>query len=478
MERLPEDMAVERYHHDIVKLLREHHPRSPQLQPMPHPPPNLSQHHGALSAQHPAVAAQVVHHRSNTAPRSKPKRPKSQVMGPPHSNDLNATEGNATLKRSSSVKKKRDPPPPPPPSVQQPNSLDGHRMIFKTEGPLNTDFSGPISMPQFAELGLEQPNPAFLGMKPVTSAAGIQQQQQQRAQLDSNDPFNFVQLLNSGGTSTSMPPQPVVHQRQQSMPATFPAVTSQSLTPQQQQLHRNHVSPPPPRGSHSAHTSPQSIQLYSMHIQNPPNPSSPNKLRPPLPTSPTHLAALRLATATSGFDFPSTSTAQNIHQDDRLHQTMQRHNAPQQQPQQQQLQPQQQQQLQQQQLQPQQQQQQQQQIVYPHYPTPPSHHSGIEGTPQHPPNPASHDSFPTPSPESPGQWSNSPHSQGDWSESVRSPPGSHIVMSSQQQVQHQPHHLYQVNSLLHSRQTIGLPPQPSAPPPSSSHQPTQNSIYI
>lgn len=54
------------------------------------------------------------------------------------------------------------------------------------------------------------------------------------------------------------------------------------------------------------------------------------------------------------------------------------------------------------------------------YLTPPSQHSGGI-TPQH----LSHtlDSYPTPSPESPGHWSSSsPHSNSDWSESVHSPP--------------------------------------------------------
>ena len=40
MERLPEDVANERLHHDIVRLLRDHHPRCPQMtQAVSRPPP-------------------------------------------------------------------------------------------------------------------------------------------------------------------------------------------------------------------------------------------------------------------------------------------------------------------------------------------------------------------------------------------------------------------------------------------------------
>ena len=41
MERLPEDVANERLHHDIVRLLRDHHPRCPQMtQAVSRPPPH------------------------------------------------------------------------------------------------------------------------------------------------------------------------------------------------------------------------------------------------------------------------------------------------------------------------------------------------------------------------------------------------------------------------------------------------------
>lgn len=61
---------------------------------------------------------------------------------------------------------------------------------------------------------------------------------------------------------------------------------------------------------------------------------------------------------------------------------------------------------------------------YYQYLTPPSQHSGGI-TPQH----LAHtlDSYPTPSPESPGHWSSSsPHSTSDWSEGISSPPANNL----------------------------------------------------
>lgn len=60
-----------------------------------------------------------------------------------------------------------------------------------------------------------------------------------------------------------------------------------------------------------------------------------------------------------------------------------------------------------------------QQSTFYQYLTPPSQHSGGI-TPQH--LVQTLDSYPTPSPESPGHWSSSsPHSTSDWSEGVQSP---------------------------------------------------------
>ena len=474
MERLPEEMALERYHHDIVKLLREHHPRSPQLQPMPHPP-QPQQHQNSLHGSHSMVHNPQVVQRTHTAPRSKARRPKSQVMGPPQ-NAGDVIPDGAAIKRSSSVKKKRDPPPPPVSSLELQSALDTRHPMFNTANTLTPMYgTGPRSMPQFTDMTVKQPPPYEDCVKPTASIVSLQQ-------VNNADPFNFVQLLNSGPQVQGVTPQAavqghVVHQRQQSMPASFTS-TSSVLSPPQNPHHSNHLSPPPPRGTHSAHTSPQSQNQYILPVQ---NPTSPSKLRPPLPTSPTHLAALRLATASSGFDFPVTSSAQTVNhlqQQQQQHEQQAHQQQQQQQLHQQQLQHRQQQQHQQHQQQPHQQQPLPSTSFYPHYPTPPSHHSGVEATPQHAATTNSHDSFPTPSPESPGQWSSaSPHSQSDWSEGVRSPPGTQIALG-QQQLSHQ--HIYQQqSSLLQSQQTLGLPltaQQQAAQqqPPSQS----QSSIYI
>ncbi|KAL1377371.1 hypothetical protein pipiens_016314 [Culex pipiens pipiens] len=65
-----------------------------------------------------------------------------------------------------------------------------------------------------------------------------------------------------------------------------------------------------------------------------------------------------------------------------------------------------------------------QQSSFYQYLTPPSQHSGGV-TPQH--LVQTLDSYPTPSPESPGHWSSSsPHSTSDWSEGVQSPAAANM----------------------------------------------------
>lgn len=64
------------------------------------------------------------------------------------------------------------------------------------------------------------------------------------------------------------------------------------------------------------------------------------------------------------------------------------------------------------------------------YLTPPSQHSGGV-TPQH--LVQTLDSYPTPSPESPGHWSSSsPHSNSDWSEGIHSPSNTVYVTGGHQ----------------------------------------------
>lgn len=63
------------------------------------------------------------------------------------------------------------------------------------------------------------------------------------------------------------------------------------------------------------------------------------------------------------------------------------------------------------------------------YFTPPSQHSAGGATPQH--LAQTLDSYPTPSPESPGDWSSSsPHSNSDWSEGVQSPAANNVYVTA------------------------------------------------
>lgn len=164
----------------------------------------------------------------------------------------------------------------------------------------------------------------------------------------------------------------------------------EQLMMQQRQMQPNTLSPP-----YSNQSPPHSVQSnMSMSPQAYSGSPSPAKNRPSLPTSPTHIAAMRAATQQKhggipqtqnlpmGFDFsqasldiPLTYSAQTVTPPT---------------------------------LQPQQYQQQN------YYLTPPSQHSDVQSVMP---------DFSTPSPESPGHWSSSsPHScTSDWSENITSP---------------------------------------------------------
>lgn len=160
---------------------------------------------------------------------------------------------------------------------------------------------------------------------------------------------------------------------------------------QQRQMQANTLSPP-----YSNQSPPHSVQSnMSLSPQGYNGSPSPAKNRPSLPTSPTHIAAMRAATQQKHGGVPQ---AQNLQMGFEFGQTglelpmgFAGTPAP---------------------LQPQQfQQQQQQQQNF--YLTPPSQHSDH----------LLPENFPTPSPESPGHWSSSsPRScNSDWSENVASP---------------------------------------------------------
>ena len=402
MERLPEDVANERLHHDIVRLLREHTPRSPQMAQVvtSHV---VSQHsssmsNGLVSHQQSQMQPQALQ-RTNTQPKAKSRRPKSTVMAMPNTPVANTPEVTASVKRSASMKKKREVPncmPINDPQTSPANSLESPHGAFDPAGS-PFDSLQFVNLGHFHEIPTKQPPPYDECIKTAHSMTSLHQLVDH-----DNNPFSFTNMMNSGNPQRQQQPPPqnqtqsmVIHQRQQSMPASFSPPT-RSVAP----LHQHPTTP---------HSSPQYV--HSPHV---PQVTSPGKLRPALPTSPTHMAALRQAAASSGFEFPPSVGTATFGQPN----------------------------------------QSQQASYYPHYPTPPSQHSGVEATPQHAVVTTAHDAFPTPSPESPGQWSSaSPHSQSDWSEGVRSPlgpPGSQP-----------PQHVYkgQVVSNTGGHQPLGLPTQ-------------------
>lgn len=428
MERLPQDVANERLHHDIVTLLKEHHPRSPQMPQVVASHLSHSQsHHHHQQSQQGSQATPQPSQRSNAQAKGKQRRPKSTIMSLPNGSVAQMpADASTSLKRSSSVKKKRD---------QPTTTVASSPFESLGNGPFETNIysAGGIGIPRFREVPVKQPPPYDECMKASSSLTNLHQ-------ISDRDTAAFASFASIVGGPPAVqpqqppqkqpPPQPQqtlhpIHPRQQSMPASFSPPTPK-MTP----AHSHHHMTPP-------HSSPQ----YALSPHNTPPVTSPGKMRPAMPTSPTHIAALRHATASAGFDFPAAPSAaygqQGTHQ---AHPTSQ-------------------------------QQQQNTQggsvgggSYYPHYPTPPSHHSGMEATPQH--TLGAHDAFPTPSPESPGQWSSaSPHSQSDWSEGGRSPMG---VRSPHAQTNAHLHQHYQNNGAGTSgHQTVGLPKQNG-----------QGSIYI
>jgi len=252
-----------------------------------------------------------------------------------------------------------------------------------------------------------------------------QQQQQQMQQMHGGMPgqgcleSQYSQFNGNQGQQSQG-----LHPRQQSMPAAVfqgntPPHNNMSPPPQQmqhpQQVH--HMSSPPSMNtSMNMMSPPQSVQSAhnSMSPHNPHQSMSPphqqqNQMMSPvkpgqqqqqqqsrmgqsgvLPTSPTHMAAMRGAAAASAsrqFDFSGAEMGF---------------------------------------------QQQQQGFMYP---TPP--HMGVQGSGGQGGNPKVGAEYGmTPSPDSPGQWTSSemsPQSHSDWSEGIHSPPSATQCYSQQQQ---------------------------------------------
>lgn len=94
MDRTPRDVAAARQHHDIVRLMDEHVPRSPQMMPVMPSTMITSQACQSQILSQPTVISVAAH---NKQTKQKPKRPKtSEPLSP---------EGEKSLKRKGSAKK-------------------------------------------------------------------------------------------------------------------------------------------------------------------------------------------------------------------------------------------------------------------------------------------------------------------------------------------------------------------------------------
>ena len=412
MDRLPIHVAHERMHQDIVQLLEEHIP--------PAPPLNASLPSLVASGQMFGCASQMNGHLNSvqplmgTKPKTK-KRPKANSPNGTEMFDDTSVSNTGTLSRMSnarkpSIKRKRAEEMP---AYDSPVMMN-QQMQFGSRGPLAT------SHPNFEDLMNKRP--------PSYEAAVTSQQQHSIARS--------MQSLQGG-----MPGQPSLkvqyssfiegpqqqqqqqqhqqqlHNRQQSMPASVPSYSSH-LSPPHSNLSQHMQSPPPQTSfsppSHGILMSPpQSVQ--SNHTMSPPSHHNNQNMSPPqhqqqqqqlsptkssaarsiqLPTSPTHMAAMRGATHQKIQSFDFTNVPQFG-----------------------------------------------QQFVYPGNQTS-LMNDGFNAD-------GGFSSFMTPSPDSPGVWS--PQSHSDWSDGgMLSPPAAGM---NQFQHHHQQQQQQQHQMLQHQQQT-------------------------
>merc|ERR1712223_1157066 len=428
MDGLPITVAKEKMHQDIVTLLEEYpspaqmpggmHPFNSQPMMTSGSPPGLMMINGAGSSK---MQQQM---RMNKKPAKK-----ADIVSP----DTTSMMSSSTLprqqaRRQGSVKQA-------PRGNQKKNSDSSSMMLSPEHSPYDPQgFSGSSNA---NHLALSHPNLEDL---------------RSRDPISKQPPAYEVALAHSlqGGMPGQQPlegqysnfnPHQMQHNRQQSMPASVASNYSNHLSPPHSNLSSHHIqspphstgamSPPnaavmsplqsvtmsPPQTSQHSMSPPQqqqqSVQSSQQHISS----SSPAKSRSlQLPTSPTHLAALRGATHQrhqASFDFSNTTTTMTTASgpvpsappgDVNMYNMSRQH----------------------------------QQFLYP---TPPSVDSVLHNN-----------SFMSPSPDSPDQWSSaSPQSHSDWSDGIHSPPAlglngnGHYSQQQQQQVHHQQQqqHLHQ-----------------------------------
>lgn len=473
MDRLPRDVAGERLHHDIVRLLDEHVPRSPQMVTVIPSGPIIGECVCRLSdgrprcgdtfvAAYPVAGSPGHHHHLITHPTvigagAKPSKSKKRPKAGTNTGGLIGATGNSptspdiegavvTVRRKPSVKKSNKKlgaqaaPEPhgvqsvesvasPITSLESPRTVGSLSTTDGTPSPYDSSLysNGGLTLAQLHHAGLDGGS-GLIGKQPpsyedcIKGAASMQSLHNIGMDSYGGGTYGGIPVFHEQGL-------PQQHGRQTSLPLSIP-----SQSQMQQMQHPNTLSPPysnqqsPPHSVNSSLTmSPPTSYMGS---------PSPAKSRPSLPTSPTHIAAMRAAThqkhggtpqqqqpqpLAMGFDFSASAEvplgygASQQLASLQLQQpvgagganTQQQH----------------------------QQQQQQQSASYYHYLTPPSQHSqNPEATPQH--YIQAPENFPTPSPESPGHWSSSsPHSNSDWSEGIHSPVANAYVASSQHQKQ-------------------------------------------
>jgi len=340
MDRLPRDVAQERLHHDIVRLLEEHIPPAPQ--------PQVSQ----------PVLPQSMNSDQLTPNKPKPKKRSKTIEGSPIEGGMQSPpsmgmhmNGMLTLpkNRRPSVKRKK------------PDDMNGMMMSPDGDHHFDNMFGHQMQMQHHQEMMM------------LSQKAPPSYDDTMSVKMNPHHQSMANGLAHSGHPNES---QFFMHPRQQSIPASM---TYNQMSPPNSQ----NLSPP----HHSIMSPPQSVQ--STHSLSPPgvtsspqqmqHQSSPIKSRVMmLPTSPTHLAAMRGATHQrhQSFDFPEA-----------VQQPMNQMGG-----------------------------------YYPYLPTPPQA--------------TENGNFMTPSPESP-QWTNSPQSHSDWSEgNMHSPPN--FQQQQQQQQQYKP----------------------------------------
>jgi Notch-like protein len=287
MDRLPRDVAQERLHHDIVRLLEEHVPPAPQPQvAQPVLPPNI-------------IPSEASHMQmSNTKPRPK-KRSKASEGSPMDGNmqspPMMTMVGVSTLpkNRRQSVKRKN------------PDNHDLSGLMMSPDSDANSPYDGHM---YGHHLAISHPNLEEMvgvghGKQPPSYDECIKMHQSMQA----------IPGHNCQSESQQFFMQQQAHARQQSIPANM---TYPHLSPP----HSQHLSPPqaimsPPSSVQSTNTlSPPGTSLSPNQPLLQQQQTSPVKNRPMMfPTSPTHLAAMRGATHQrhQSFDFPGPD---NSHQ--------------------------------------------------------------------------------------------------------------------------------------------------------------------